>query len=104
MKADLAFVSETVRTLVENEVGEAMIRRVKRFKKILADTPIDQLEVREYPSIILRAHENTWVEVVVRYLVEPKNSGQVKNRIFKNVIEHLNKYPDRVMFPKTNMR
>lgn len=103
-ETDLSFVTEKVRAFVENEVGEAMIRRVKRYKKILDETPIDQLEVREYPSIILRAHENTWVEVVVRYLVEPKISGQVKNRIFKNLMEELRKHPDKVLFAKTNMR
>lgn len=103
-ESDLTFLSETVQSFVEKEVGVAMTRRVKRFKKILADTPIDQLEVREKPSIILRAHSNTWVEVVVRYLVEPKVSGQVKNKIFKNLMEELSKYPGKVMLPKTNMR
>lgn len=103
-ESDFGFVSETVQSFVEKEVGEAMTRRVKRFKKILEETPIDQLEVREVPSIILRAHDNTWVEVVVRYLVEPKASGQVKNRIFKNLMAELSKYPEKVMLPKTNMR
>lgn len=103
-ESDLSFVSETVRSFVEREVGAAMMRRVKRLKNILAETPIDQLEVKEAPSIILRAHDNTWVEVLVRYLVEPKQSGQVKNRIFKNLMEELRKHPDRVMFPKSNMR
>jgi small-conductance mechanosensitive channel len=103
-ESDLSFVTETVRAFVEKEVGEAMIRRVRRYKNILNETPIDQLDVREYPSIILRANENTWVEVVVRYLVEPKISGQVKNRIFKNLLEELRSHPDKVLFPKTNMR
>lgn len=101
-ESDLAFVSEKVQTLVEEEVGEAMLRRVKRFKKILVETPIDQLEVREHPSIILRANENMWVEVVARYLVEPKKSGQVKNNIFKSVMDELRKHPDKVTFPKTD--
>lgn len=103
-ESDLSFVSETVLTLAEEEVGEAMVRRVKRFKTILKETPIDNLEVREYPSIIIRANDNTWVEVVVRYLVEPKLSGQVKNRLFKRLYEELGKHSDKVMFPKTNMR
>ncbi len=102
--SDLGFVSETVRSFVEKEVVEAMIRRVKRFKKILEDTPISQLEVREYPSIILRANENTWVEVVVRYLVEPKLSGQLKNRIFKNLMDEFRNHPDKEIFPKSTLR
>ncbi|SHE34407.1 hypothetical protein SAMN05444008_101200 [Cnuella takakiae] len=103
-ESDLSFVSETVRSFVEREVGATMLRRVKRLKKILAATPIDQLEVKEAPSIILRAHDNTWIKVVVRYLVAPKQSGEVKNRIFKNLMEELRKHPERVKFPKTNMR
>lgn len=103
-ESDLQFVSETARSFVEKEVGESMVRRVKRYKKILGETPIDDLDVREVPSVILRAHDNTWIEVVVRYLVEPKLSGQVKRRIFENLIEELNKYPEKVMFPNSSMR
>lgn len=97
------FVSETVRRIVETEIGEAMVSRVKRFKIILKDTPVDELDVNEYPSVILRAHENTWVEVMVRYLVEPKNSGMVKMKLFEAVMEELKKYPEKVMFPNTAM-
>lgn len=55
-------------------------------------------------QIILKAHSNTWIEVIVRYLVEPKNSGQVKKKLFDAVMEELKKHPELVMFPKTNMR
>ncbi len=103
-ESDLKFTGETIRQIVEKEVGEAMVRRVKRFKKILADTPVDELEVREYPSVILRAHDNTWIEVIVRYLVEPKNSGRIKKKLFETLMEELKKYPEKIMFPKTNMR
>ncbi|MDZ7633168.1 MAG: hypothetical protein U5L72_01470 [Bacteroidales bacterium] len=67
--SDFKFVTETTKRIVEKEIGEAMIRRVKRFKKILADTPVDELDVNESPSVILKANINTWIEVVVPYLV-----------------------------------
>ncbi len=71
--SDFKFVNDTIKRVVESEIGEAMVRRVKRFKTILAETPVDELDVNEYPSVILKAHVNTWVEVIVRYLVEPKS-------------------------------
>jgi small-conductance mechanosensitive channel len=101
--SDFKFTSETTKRIVEIKIGEAMVRRVKRFKKILADTPVDELHVNEYPSVILKAHENTWIEVIVRYLVEPKNSGPVKKVLFESVMEELKKSPEKVIFPNTKM-
>ena len=103
-ESDFKFASDTIKRIVETEIGEAMVRRVKRFKKILADTPVDELDVNEYPSVILKAHNNTWIEVIVRYLVEPKNSGRVKKKLFEVVMDELKKNPEKVMFPNTNMR
>jgi hypothetical protein len=103
-ESDFKFTSDTIKRIVETEIGEAMVRRVKRFKVILTDTPVDELDVNEYPSVILNAHNNTWVEVIVRYLVEPKNSGRVKKHLFEVVMDELKKNPEKVMFPNTNMR
>ncbi|TPV31443.1 mechanosensitive ion channel [Paucihalobacter ruber] len=100
--SDFKFTSETVKRIVEIKIGEAMVRRVKRFKKILADTPVDELNVNEYPSVILKSHNNTWIEVVVRYLVDPKNSGRIKKELFESVMEELKKNPSKVRFPNTN--
>ena len=101
--SDLKFTGEIIRQIVEKEIGEAMVRRVKRFKKILSDTPVDELEVSEYPSVIMRAHDNMWIEVIVRYLVEPKNTGRIKKKLFESLMEELKKYPEKIIFPKTNM-
>lgn len=101
-ESDFKFVSDTVKRVVEEEIGEAMVRRVKRFKILLTDTPVDELNVNEYPSVIIRAHTNTWVEVMVRYLVEPKNSGRVKKKLFEAVMNELKKNPQKVIFPNIN--
>ncbi|MGF1556167.1 mechanosensitive ion channel family protein [Paucihalobacter sp.] len=100
--SDFKFTSDMVKRIVKIKIGEAMVRRVKRFKKILADTPVDELDVNEYPSVILKSHNNTWVEVVVRYLVDPKNSGRIKKELFEGVMEELKKNPSKVRFPNTN--
>ncbi|WP_334113093.1 mechanosensitive ion channel family protein [Paucihalobacter sp.] len=100
--SDFKFTSDMVKRIVKIKIGEALVRRVKRFKKILADTPVDELDVNEYPSVILKSHNNTWVEVVVRYLVDPKNSGRIKKELFEGVMEELKKNPSKVRFPNTN--
>jgi len=103
-QSDFKFTSDSIKRIVETEIGEAMVRRVKRFKKLLTDTPVDELDVNEYPSVILRAHTNAWIEVVVRYLVEPKNSGRVKKKLFETIMDELKKNPEKVMFPNTTIR
>lgn len=97
--SDITFVDEVMRNIAEEEVGDSMLRRIKRYKKILASTPVDELEVTEFPSILLRVNDNGWVEVSVRFLVEPKDSGIVKKRLFKRILETLQQSPDKVRFP-----
>jgi hypothetical protein len=48
--------------------------------------------------------ENTWIEVIVRYLVNPKEAGRVKSRLIVELLERLNAEPDRVLFPKDSAR
>ncbi|WP_158860585.1 mechanosensitive ion channel family protein [Lunatibacter salilacus] len=97
--SDFKFVTDTVQRIAEREIGKAMVRRVARFKKILAETPVDALDVNEYPAVILRAHSNTWIEVTLRYLVEPKKSGQVRGKLVEVIMAELKKYPDKAIFP-----
>ncbi|MGB8705286.1 MAG: mechanosensitive ion channel family protein [Gillisia sp.] len=97
--SDLIFISDFIKKIAEEEIGEAMTRRVKRYKKILADTVVEQVEVRERPSVILRANANTWIEVTLRYLVDPKSSGKVKTTLFKEIMKKLKEHPDKVRFP-----
>jgi hypothetical protein len=70
----------------------------------LGETPVNELEINERPVIHFRASENTWLEAIVRYLVHPKESGRVKTRLMKKLLAVLNAEPDRVLFPKSNMR
>src|SRR5438874_6875622 len=98
--SDLEFVAKTMQETAEEEVGDAMMDRVRVYRELLAQTPVDQLEVREHPSVVFRVSENTWLVAIVRYLVHPKMAGRVKNRLTKNLLERLNDEPDRVLFPK----
>jgi small-conductance mechanosensitive channel len=103
-ESDLEFISETMQRIAAEEVGERMMKQVRVFREILAQTPVDQVEVREYPSVLFRVNSNTWLDAIVRYLVPPKEAGRVKTRLIKKLLAALNAAPDRVMFPKSNAR
>ncbi len=103
-QSDLDFVARVMRETAEEEVGEAMMNRVATYRQLLSQTPVDELEVQERPVVVFRVGENTWVEAIVRYLVEPRKSGSVKNRLIKKMLERLNAEPEKVMFPKLDLR
>ena len=103
-ESDLEFVAATMQTIAEKEVGESMMEKVALFRNLLARTPVDHLNGQERPTVSFRVSENTWLEAAVRYLVDPKEAGQVKTRLTKKLLLELNKVPDRVLFPKSNMR
>jgi small-conductance mechanosensitive channel len=103
-QSDLEFVAKVMQETAEEELGQAMIERVRTFRELLSQTPVDQLEVREHPAVFFRISQSTWVEATVRYLVEPKRAGRVKTILIKKMLERLNAAPERVLFPKSNLR
>jgi small-conductance mechanosensitive channel len=102
--SDLEFIAATMREVAEKEVGEAMMKRVRVFRELLAQTPVNQLEVQERPVVMFRVSDNTWLEAIVRYLVHPKEAGRVKTRLIQDLLKALNAAPDRVHFPRGNVR
>ena len=48
-QSDLQFVSETMQRIVEEDLGEEMVKRVEVYRELLARTPVDELEVRSRP-------------------------------------------------------
>ena len=101
---DLDFVAKTMQEVAEQEVGEAMMKHVRVFRELLAQTPVNRLEVQERPVVLFRVADNSWLEVIVRYLVPPKEAGRVKNRLIKKLLTRLSAEPDRVRFPKGDAR
>jgi small-conductance mechanosensitive channel len=102
--SDLEFVARTMQKITEAELGQVMKEKVKVFRDLLARTPVDQLQVREQPAVLFRVSDNTWLEAIVRYLVNPKESGRVKTQLTRKLLEALNAQPDKVLFPKSNAR
>jgi small-conductance mechanosensitive channel len=102
--SDLEFVAETMQRVAAQEVGESMMKQIRVYRELLSQTPVDQLEVREEPAVLFRVNPNTWLDVIVRYLVHPKEAGRVKTRLIKKLLAELNAAPERVMFPKGDAR
>ena len=102
--ADLQFIAETMQQVADEDRGTAMAERVGVFRDLLKETPVNQLQVKERPVVLFRVSENTWLEAICRYLVRPRQAGQVKSRLIKKMLAQLNAEPDRVLFPKDNMR
>ena len=102
--SDLEFITQTLQQVVAEELGEQMTDLVQVYRELLKQTPVDELEIQEKPVVHFRASENTWLEAIVRYLVHPKESGRVKTRLIKKLLEKLNTEPERVLFPKSNLR
>jgi len=102
--SDLDFVAATMKDVVEKHRGEVMARRVKVYRELLSKTPVDELTVKEHPEVFFRVSENTWIEAIVRYLVDPKHAGGVKTELIGKLLDRLNASPDRVKFPKSDAR
>jgi small-conductance mechanosensitive channel len=103
-ESDLEFIAETMQRIAEEEVGDRMMKQVTVFRELLAQTPVDELQVRAHPAVLFRVNANTWLDAIVRYLVHPKEAGRVKNRLIKKLLAELNTAPDRVLFPKGSAR
>jgi small-conductance mechanosensitive channel len=103
-ESDLDYVEKTIKEVAARELGDDMADAIERFKRLVEHTPVDELEIKEYPFVVFRINANTWVEVSVTYLVHPKKASGVRSRLIKTIIRELLKEPDRVLFPKSNAR
>jgi len=103
-QSDLQFVAETMQRIVEEDLGQEMVKRVEVYRELLAHTPVDELEVRSRPRVIFRVDEVIWLDAIVRYLVAPREAGAVKTRLIPKLLAALNAQPQRVMFPKGDAR
>ena len=103
-ESDLAYVEETIKTVAKKELGPDMADHIKVFRNLVEQTPVDELDIKEYPFVVFRTNANTWLEVSVTYLVAPKNASVTRSRLIRAIVTALLLEPDRVMFPKTNAR
>ncbi len=102
--SDLAFVSKTIREVTTSELGPQMLDRVTQLKAMVKNSPVDELEIKEYPYVTFRVNANTWVEVTVTYLVPPRKASRFRTTIIHKILDELNKSPEKVLFPKGDSR
>ncbi|MGV3629746.1 MAG: mechanosensitive ion channel family protein [Bacteroidota bacterium] len=102
-ESDLDFVEETIKRIAKAELGE-MATNIEIYKELVEQTPVDELEIKEYPFVSFRINNNTWVEVMVTYLVEPKRAVAIRSSLIRNILSELNQQPKKVLFPNTNNR
>jgi len=98
--SDLDFVAGIMTGVAKEEMGDVMAGRVRAYRSVLDKTPVDQLEVREEPTVFFRVNENAWLDAIVRYLVDPKEAGHMKTVLIRKMLLKLNAEPDRALFPK----
>ena len=98
--SDLDFVLGIMRAVAMEEVGATMAERVRAYRSILDTTPVDQLDVKEEPTVFVRVSNDGWLDAVVRYLVDPKEAGRIKTTLLTKMLVKLNAEPNRTRFPK----
>jgi small-conductance mechanosensitive channel len=103
-ESDLDFVQSVIKNVAIKELGEDMLENIKTFKDLVQKTPVDELNIKEYPYVTFRINANTWVEVTVTYLVDPKKAAGARSILIKAILEEFNKQPKKVLFPNSNSR
>jgi small-conductance mechanosensitive channel len=102
--ADFDFIARTLEAEAQKEIGPKMLKRIAVFRELLSRTPVDQLNVKEKPTVFFRVNDNTWIDARVRYLVSPRNAGPVKSRLMKAILEKVQESPDKFRVPNDNNR
>jgi small-conductance mechanosensitive channel len=103
-ESDLNFVEKIIKQVTSSELGPQMADRITQLKKMVEDSPINEMEIKEYPYVSFRIDENTWVEVTVTYLVPPRKAATIRTEIIRKILAEFNKSPDKVLFPNGNSR
>jgi small-conductance mechanosensitive channel len=103
-ESDLDFVEKIIKKVTSEELGPQMADRITQLKKMVEDSPINEMEIKEYPYVSFRIDENTWVEVTVTYLVPPRRAATIRTEIIRKILAEFNKAPGKVLFPNGNSR
>src|SRR5690625_7648496 len=59
---------------------------------------------RWLPEVYFRVNKFSWLEAVISYPVEPRDTTGRRNRILTYALPMMNEHPDKVQFPKENLR
>ncbi len=90
--SDLQFVEETLLLAANRDFEEQY--------PALAEVKNEQWD----PTVYFRINSFAWMEAVITYPVEPKDTAARRNRILKHALPILNSEPERVQFPEGTHR
>lgn len=90
--SDLQFVEECLLTASSRD-----------FKECYPQLEIQKNEQWK-PAVYFRINSFAWMEAVVSYPVEPKDTTGRRNRILRYALPMLNEAPDKVKFPEGTLR
>jgi small-conductance mechanosensitive channel len=96
--SDLDWVERKVKAVTMQQLDEETKSHVQEMRDEISDTPVDDMNIEEFPFVNFRIHENNWVEVLLIYIVNPKHSSHMRSKIVKAVIAELLKEPGKVSF------
>ncbi|QQL48976.1 mechanosensitive ion channel family protein [Mucilaginibacter ginkgonis] len=97
-KSDMDWVENEIRQICLSHLDAKTKDHIQDMRDQISETPVEGIEIKEFPFINFRIHENNWVEVVLIYIVDPKLSSQTRSDIVKAVIPALLKEPAKVSF------
>jgi hypothetical protein len=85
--------------VITEELGEEVQARVRASREALAQTAHPP-NVQESPGIVYRTTDPAWIEVIVRYLADPKKPGHNSSHLLKRLTAKLRTAPDSVRLPQ----
>lgn len=97
-KSDLDWVEKQVRLITMNQLDDYTKLHVEDMRNEISATAVEDIDIKDFPFVNFRIHENNWVEVVLIYIVKPNQSSHMRSNIVKAVIAELNQHPDKVSF------
>ncbi len=103
-QADMEQIQTIFRTVANEFLGREMADDVVRLKQYIKETAVDELEIKDYPFVHFRTHENTWIEVLLIYLTEPKRASAIRSGLIKGVLVAMEKAGIKNVFPNENNR
>jgi len=102
--SDFVFVEEQAKKIANSKIGIQMKNNVSKYRKVLASTPVDDVEVKDEPRVFFVANSSTWIKASVRFLCNPKEISQIKKELLLEIMQTLLASPEKVGFPDSNTR
>ncbi|PJJ79377.1 mechanosensitive ion channel family protein [Mucilaginibacter auburnensis] len=96
--SDLDWVEKKLRIITLQQLDAETKEHVQDMRDHISETPVDDIDIKEFPFVNFRIHENNWVEVVLIYIVNPKHSSHMRSKIVKAAITELLREPEKVSF------